>query len=340
MSLSPEDIVDLARAVSATTTKKYITLGLYTFCVYYYLTTLAEEKSTIWPLKWRTGKIIFLVNRYGPIISIGPVIIFGFKSYAVLDPKACTALYISAYITAFYRIVTVTSEVAVLLCLHALLGAKRRYLAMMIALYTGLTLGANLPLIPLFKEASATLPLDQLSAELGYACTWKGSTSIAAVKGLEAAGYVSLAKAICISVLAVTIFVVRYRTQSNTLIHVIRRDSGAHIFSLTTLRLGSAIIGAFQLRLGFESIPNSMVDGMLRTVVPILSCRLLLNMRKIDDAGVRTIVSTLLFNPPQAHPEDDSWDDEDDCSPGLVRYDGIGRQRAGAVDEKRGENLA
>ncbi|KAF6750051.1 hypothetical protein DFP72DRAFT_911676 [Ephemerocybe angulata] len=338
MSLSPEELADLTLEIPIWTLQEYLSLALYSFYFYHFLTTLAEEVSTMWHQKRGTGKMLFFFNRYIPIAGIIQLILLEFRVHTVFTPKGCTALWIGTVVTA--KATTIVSEVALLLCLHALLGASRRYLVLLLAVYTGLTLGGIIPQIGHGSEAASALPIDPIDEALGYACTWENGFTPAATAAYAAAGHVSLAKAVAISALALAIFFVRYRNKTGTLIHIVRRDSGVQILSLTAIRLGGAITAALQLKLGFYNIPVAIVDGLITVLVPILSCRLLLNMRKSGDPIVRTIVSTLLFDPPR--PGEDSEDDFDDgddtdvsASPiEKARFAGLGRKKATALGVK------
>ncbi|KAF5335548.1 hypothetical protein D9611_012188 [Ephemerocybe angulata] len=54
---------------------------------------------------------------------------------------------------------------------------------------------------------------------------------------------------------------------------------------------------------------HSILHGLGVSVVPILANRLLLNMWRTEDPGVRKTVSSILFDPPR--PEEDSEDDDE-----------------------------
>ncbi|KAF6741236.1 hypothetical protein DFP72DRAFT_1084595 [Ephemerocybe angulata] len=286
---------------------------------------MAEEASTIWPQTWRTGKFLFLLTRYAPILTIPPIILTGFRVYVVLSPEICRGLWIAVEI--IYRTTTIASEVVLLLCLYALLGARRRHLVPLAVVYLGLTFGASGSVFKYISEGSLALPSSGLTQDLGYACTLRGTVSISAIEGREIAGYVALAKSIAIWCFAIAIFYVRYKNQSGTLISVLRRDSGVYFFSITAMRLANAIAGTFRHRLGFSNVPDSVLQGILTTVLPILACRLLFNMQKNEDAATPSAVSTLLFEPPR-------WNEGSHAGPGeshgdaveMARYAGLGRR--------------
>ncbi|KAF6745187.1 hypothetical protein DFP72DRAFT_1091782 [Ephemerocybe angulata] len=173
------------------------------------------------------------------------------------------------------------------------------------------------------------MPLSKLDQELGYGCTWAGDLSPNTMKMTGIAGYISLAKATSMAILMLSVFLVRYRNTTGTLLRVLRRDSGLHIFSLIALRLSSAVTRSLQELLGFYSIPDIIVVSAQNTVMPILACRLLLNMRKTGDPGVQKSISSLLFGPPV--PGDNSEVNNDDEPTGIPlravqRFAGLRRQ--------------
>ncbi|KAF6753800.1 hypothetical protein DFP72DRAFT_1046347, partial [Ephemerocybe angulata] len=255
--LTLEEVADMTALVYAWTMEEYI-YPLFSSYIFYYLTTLAEEISIMWPQRWRTGKIVFLVNRYLPLVLIGNSLL---SNWAITS-SVCTGLYIANGIV-LYRVMNLAFEVALLLCLYALLGASQICLALIIATYAGFTLSTTILQIGYFGEASRMLPISQMDRELGYACTWEGKVSPKAARRYAMAGYITLVKSIAISALALFIFFVRYRKHRGTLLQVVRRDSGIYILSLSgmsisvtiarfydsqltliiALRLGSAITG-------------------------------------------------------------------------------------------------
>ncbi|KAF6756061.1 hypothetical protein DFP72DRAFT_1117460 [Ephemerocybe angulata] len=318
MSLSPEELADLIREANV-----WLMQDLY-----HYLTTLGEEVTTIWPQKWRTGEILFILLRYFPICYIILAILMELRIHMDLTPKVCQGVDI-ANTTAIERVILYGAEVAILLCLHALLGARRRYLALLVLIYTGLTIPVIILGNRLDSEVSRTMPLSKLDEELGYGCTWADDFSPNSMKMAVLAGYISLAKATAMAILMLSVFLVRYRKTTGTLLHVLRRDSGVHLFSLIALRLFAAVTNSFVELLGFYNIPDTIAIDAQHTVMPILACRLLLNMRKTEDPSVQKSVSSLLFGAPVSGYN--SEDNDDDEHTGIQlrqvrRYAGLGRQ--------------
>ncbi|KAF6750711.1 hypothetical protein DFP72DRAFT_508578 [Ephemerocybe angulata] len=258
MTLSPEELAALASDVSIWIVQDYIELSLLCFYLYYYLTTLHEEVSAIWPQKWRTGKILFLLIRYTPLVFTLQGAMYDLRTHATFPAEVCGFLGIFTYITS--RVAIIASEVALLFCLHALLDARFRYVVLIAATYWVLTIGNIIALMPryiTYSKMIKVLLVPQLDRELGYACTWISSTS-GTMTWDAISAFLSLIKAVCILALAIFIFFVRYRDQEGTLVAVIRRDGGFYIFTLTPIRLGAAISNALISKLGDFSIPNTV----------------------------------------------------------------------------------
>ncbi|KAF6746098.1 hypothetical protein DFP72DRAFT_638733 [Ephemerocybe angulata] len=134
MSLTPEEISEAISLISGSQMTEYMHLGFRTFFVYYWLTTLATEVNVMWPRRWRWGKALFLANQYFPLICCVFDILMGFRVYIVLPPKACTVMY-QIFLLALNRVYLSSAELTLLLCVHALLGARSIYLACIMATY-------------------------------------------------------------------------------------------------------------------------------------------------------------------------------------------------------------
>ncbi|KAF6765300.1 hypothetical protein DFP72DRAFT_839157 [Ephemerocybe angulata] len=115
----------------------------------------------IWPRKWQVGKILFLLTRYTPMLLIASTILNGYKINVVFPPQVCSGLWLTGQVS--FTITSWSSDtlnprilatVALLLCLYALLGSKRRYLAVLLATHTGLFLGTLLQEIGWMREGS------------------------------------------------------------------------------------------------------------------------------------------------------------------------------------------
>ncbi|KAF6753797.1 hypothetical protein DFP72DRAFT_394037 [Ephemerocybe angulata] len=194
MSLTPQQLARLTQVASASLKLEYADLSIHTVYVYYYLTTLSEEVNVMWPQKWRIGKVLFLFIRYAPLFFM-VTILLNMRVYADLSPKTCTNLWLAFRTTLDFTSI-IASEVALLICLFALLNARRPYVLLLVAIYTGMTLGASIPSLRYDERVAQTLPLTDLEHDLGYACTWAGVSDPDLRLANKKAGYVSLAKAV------------------------------------------------------------------------------------------------------------------------------------------------
>ncbi|KAF6757878.1 hypothetical protein DFP72DRAFT_889252 [Ephemerocybe angulata] len=334
MDLSPEDLAELSSTISIWIAQDYISLGFYCFYGYHYLTTLGEEISTMWPQRWRTGKILFLLLRYTVIAYSILGLLNELRVQTVFSLEVCSALWMGKAV--LYRIYSFASDLVLILCLHALLGAKRRYLALLVASLTAFTLGEIIPQAAYIEQGSRASPIDPLDEGLGYACTYGWAFTAEARQGDKVAIHLAVAQAAWMSALAVTILYMRFRrTRRGALTKILWRDGGLYFLSVTAIRLGISITVALKPRK--YNIPNAINSGLQTVVIPVLACRLLLNMRKSEDPGVCTAVSSLLFDPPSVTSGDSetgsSNDSTSDRAGEVGHYAGLGRRR-GAGKEK------
>ncbi|KAF6747632.1 hypothetical protein DFP72DRAFT_1050029 [Ephemerocybe angulata] len=226
------------------------------------------------------------------------IVAWTFQDYITLGfhtTYVCKALGIGINVAT--RINVACCEIVLLLCLYALLGVKRRFLALIFTIYTALTLGVVLPQLRYIAKTSEMVTPDQLNRELGYACTSGDYTSLASTAGPRIGAYVSLTKGACISALAVVVIYLRYRGQVGSLFGVLRRDSGLYIFSLAALRLGTTII-SYGVELDQYGTTRIVSAILQRVAAPVISCSILLKLRASEDPAVRSVVSSILFDTP------------------------------------------
>ncbi|KAF6753896.1 hypothetical protein DFP72DRAFT_1170653 [Ephemerocybe angulata] len=74
------------------------------------------------------------------------------------------------------------------------------------------------------------------------------------------------------------------------------------------------------------NIPSAVFTQAHKIAVPLLACRLLLNIQKATDPVVRTVVSTILFEPPFPSKDSQATDESTVPTEGA-QYAGLGRQR-------------
>ncbi|KAH8110230.1 hypothetical protein DFH11DRAFT_817171 [Phellopilus nigrolimitatus] len=72
-SLAAQDQIDLLHNINIVRYAAVVALALV---VYDYLITLSDEKRLIWPSRLNAVKIVFLLNRYLPLIAL-PGLVLG-----------------------------------------------------------------------------------------------------------------------------------------------------------------------------------------------------------------------------------------------------------------------
>ncbi|KAF6750257.1 hypothetical protein DFP72DRAFT_911457 [Ephemerocybe angulata] len=297
MDLSTEELSQVTSALGDSLAQEFVQCIFGTVYVYHYLTTVAEEVGAIWPQRWRTGRILFTLTRYTPLLAFPVDMLIGKKVHTTLTPNACEGLWMALYYTR--KVTVISSELVLLLCLHALLGARHIYLISMLLIYASLTITKVILLITsgYITDVSLALPISSLDQYLGYACTWGGTVSPHSMHTYNQTAYISFANGLCTAALALAVIYVRYRAQTGSLIQTIRRDSGIYILSLIAVSFPNAIIAAFHLNEGWSNIIITVLSHLQCNFVPIVACRLLLNIRMPEDRALFSRVSTLLFEP-------------------------------------------
>lgn len=259
--------------------------------------------------------MLFLIIRYNPFVLTLLVLIDNLRNYSVDGPGSCEAISLVRFVVTFIN--NVAPELVLLILLHGVLGTKRRYLALSTSLWMVLSLGVLIPQIMYFQKGTQADAVPRTSDGFnrfgrGYACSWY--MFYPTLKGWESSlrieAFVSLAKSLCTSALAITIFSLRYRSNRGPLVKVVRRDGGVCVLSLAAIRIGLAV--ATGMNLNLQPVSASTSIGLIvhhtftqlqDIVVPMLACRLLLNMRETElDCGAHTITS-IFFAPPRSNGE-------------------------------------
>ncbi|KAF6751855.1 hypothetical protein DFP72DRAFT_906319 [Ephemerocybe angulata] len=230
MSAPSEELARLIVLVCELITQSYISLAFHFFYVYYFATTLIEEVITMWPHQWMAGKILFFVMRYGPLLRIVQMALLETRFYLIFTPKTCSSLFISSFAT--HMVYTYATEAALLICIHALLGSKRKYLVLLGIAYAVPTACILRSQSIWIKEFSRARTIDLLDVELGYSCTWAGALDAQVIQADRVIKYVSVAKASCTAVLALAVYYKRYRGRTGKLI---RSEISGIYFVLTMI---------------------------------------------------------------------------------------------------------
>ncbi|EMD38016.1 hypothetical protein CERSUDRAFT_113129 [Gelatoporia subvermispora B] len=105
--------------------------------VYEYMITLDDEISLVWPSKWSSTKVLYLLNRYSPFLDTALTL---HLVSAVTDPATCARQY-----TILPYLVTVGmgfSQGVLVIRTYALWSCNKYILALHMSINTGLFVGA------------------------------------------------------------------------------------------------------------------------------------------------------------------------------------------------------
>ncbi|KAJ3509491.1 hypothetical protein NMY22_g16270 [Coprinellus aureogranulatus] len=220
-------------------------------------------------------------------------------------------------------------DVAIALCLGALLQAPGFYVYCIVFLSTAMDIvTAVLTLISDFKYPCGIFvqlrmsvahryltlsakPLSELDKELGYTCYGPSPRRWPTAIGLDIRRYASFAATTVLLVLAVICVVVRYKGHSGRLVNIIRRDGGLYYLAVAGVRFTQSIMDTPTIT---QARPLSneglmVLDGMSNIIVPILAQRLMINLRKVDYIGSQPMASKLLFAASTPDSDDDLGDE-------------------------------
>ncbi|RXW16521.1 hypothetical protein EST38_g9332 [Candolleomyces aberdarensis] len=191
------------------------------------------------------------------------------------------------------------AEASLWLCMYALLGARRRYLAILMAIFVAFAISCLVLMLIELTSWKAVRPIDFMQT-LGYTCAYSAS-EVKAQAAVAVVSYIKLAWAALSALIGLTTLLVRYRRQNNNLINVIREEGGIYYLTVIAILLAEAVT-----RTPAERVRQTygIMTMLNRLVTPILSNRLLLQMRTVGDHSAQTAISGILFNPPVASLEE------------------------------------
>ncbi|TEB36983.1 hypothetical protein FA13DRAFT_1091924 [Coprinellus micaceus] len=249
---------DLETAIASWRTQEYIALPFFTLYLHYCISTMEEEVARVHPQKRWTGKIIFYIVRYGTILYIILDLHTSYRTYLQISPVGCKILFITN--SSIKKLIAVTADVTMGLCVSALLGARQMYFIFIILLC------AALPLVTFGLQLRGYIlisaePTSTIDNELGYPCylpdpeaqkaTWPGGS-------LGVFTYLSFARAALLTLLAAVTAFTRYKANGGQLLNVIGRDGGIYYLSTAGVLLSAAIINTPGV-----TQPGGMVSGSL-----------------------------------------------------------------------------
>ncbi|KAJ2922658.1 hypothetical protein H1R20_g14443, partial [Candolleomyces eurysporus] len=187
---------------SKVTIQGYIKVASYVTYLSYYFETMDDEVSVIWPEPWRLGKILFLMTGTLP-------------SELPMSLKSCEV--INTVGNAIGIVQTFSAVASILLCLYALLGAKKKWLfAIFVPYFCSLTVhivGFT------FHNTSGSAVRSPYLPET-FKCTFTSRDP----KGFMMSAYNILVRDGLTALFGVLTFYKRYRDQDNSLIRVMKRD--------------------------------------------------------------------------------------------------------------------
>ncbi|KAF6755198.1 hypothetical protein DFP72DRAFT_1169812 [Ephemerocybe angulata] len=287
---------------------EHSTLAASSLYAYHYLLTLDDEVAHIWPQKWTLGKVVFLLARYMPFLRIATDTCLNVRIWASFGEQVCVSLVWLFSLSYHFQTVASDGEktfarasispvnlttitAAFLLCVYALLGAERIHSTVLLAVYSAFTVAIS-ALLVISLVSSKYVSSQNLSYDAqhnGQACHILFDARVHIYEKIS--DYLIISGTIVAALLGVLTIVIRYRSQNNSLINVIRRDGGMFYLSALALRLSTMIIALPNIQVHVYNLIYTTQEVAL----PMLAAGLILNVRKIDDPGTRDRISTLIF---------------------------------------------
>ncbi|KAF6751905.1 hypothetical protein DFP72DRAFT_467939 [Ephemerocybe angulata] len=265
-SMSEADFVRIS--VMLTTIATRLQISAYTAYISHYFETLADEVGLIWPERWMLGKVLFLLTRYSVFLRIIFELFGSFPSELPLSVETCAALSLVAY--AMSTIVTYSAIGSILLCMYALLGARRKWLPLCLFPFFG-SLIVNVVGVTLDFRSST--PFSDPNLPSTYKCNFSASDR----RWWTMSAYNILARDIWMLLLGGLTIYLRYRSQKNSLLTVIKRDGAVFYLGACSISIFAAIWYAPGVIVPDDYSATTLIGQVLR---PILAIQLLLNMKK------------------------------------------------------------
>ncbi|KAF6742454.1 hypothetical protein DFP72DRAFT_938179 [Ephemerocybe angulata] len=329
----PPEIVNIIRVWHV---QEDILAAGYSAYIYSFLTTFDDEVSEIWSQSWKSGKILFMIIRYSPFVDFAFNSTLGYPAGYDISLKTCRAFQWIVEASSFIR--TNATEAALLLCLYALLGTKRRYFVIFFAFFVSYTV-VTLSLMIKSIMITESVPLFDFEKELRYACAFGPIDDFKYMSSVY--NYVVLSRTAITAALSIATLAIRYRRQEGSLINVIRQDGGVYYIGTILIRLANSII--LSPKISTEVVQYGIVNTLYRCAVPILVAHLLINVKKIGTRGghettrVGEIVSTLMFDAPKITGVETEDQGGDDTAGDSVVVEDVAESKIGEKDGKPGQ---
>ncbi|TEB28645.1 hypothetical protein FA13DRAFT_1711663 [Coprinellus micaceus] len=285
---------------------------------YYVLTTMDREISLIFPQAWTRGKLLYVVIRYGFVVSICLLLSTNYRNQLVLDPVVSASPFRStdersdsSRIARHWPSRQVS--LGFLSFLHAKLfpPLKSRVVAELALCLSALNQSKGLYTLGLLTICLSVPCIDivfSTIANVQYPHQWDHITSLYTGRTLRF--FLGVFTVTWLMVEPIKIFF-RYRGNRGRLLQIMRRDGGLYSISLIgwpVLRRRESTheryLSNYQIAPP-ETYPASTLYNVIGDIlVPILAQRLMVNIRQVDSMGSQPFASKLLFAPPEPGSED------------------------------------
>ncbi|TEB23669.1 hypothetical protein FA13DRAFT_1818331 [Coprinellus micaceus] len=258
-----------------------------------YFETFQDEILYIWPDKLGAGTVLFLTSRYITVLRLPLEILPWFPTGARPSLKVCQACYNSAF--AFTIVGTITTTFSLVLCAHALLGARKRYLGVILFVTSAFFIAA------IGTSAKYMFSARWIVSDVPWLtpCSFESEEYLIGINA-----YLAVSREALLAVLMASTIYVRYMGQKGSLVNVMRRDVGFYFSVLVVLGVLHAIFRSPGTPVRDK---YNVITALRMVLYPIMANRVLLNIRKTRDWRIKTnVISTLLFAPTASNAESES----------------------------------
>ncbi|GJE97729.1 hypothetical protein PsYK624_139500 [Phanerochaete sordida] len=235
----------------------------YVVLVYDYVLTLDDEISFIWTGGWTRARMLYLVDRYWPIVNLIPSII----SLNLDSPPAKFCDFCYAWFTFSNLVTQFTTTLILILRLYAMFGSCKKLLIFLLSLQISLlTLQGTMTI---FMTGGAKLmPLSHVSGCLPGHWVLRPW-----VYGMPAAVLdTTLFSLVTIKSLQ---YFLRQETRTPELFVVMLADSMLYFASVFAILVANLLMWQFGGATLFVALPQTLIVAH-----SIIGCRMLLNVRK------------------------------------------------------------
>ncbi|TEB21126.1 hypothetical protein FA13DRAFT_1800241 [Coprinellus micaceus] len=263
--------------------------------VYHYCLTIGEEVTYIWSHRWTTGRILFTMARYLPMLRIASSILLEVRMKTVFPTGACRALAFIFMLSHLFA--SIAADGTFVLCIYALLGSRRRWMLVLGTLYIGVSIPLLVLTVLYLLGRESKLPGSGVEAELGYACGFYSGKSD---KYGGVMDYLTIGVTMIVATIGTVVVVIRYRDHKSKLLDVFRKDGTVFYVLALSLRLTAALVDTP----GIANFDRYNIAWSLHAlIIPILATKLMTHLRKTNEHALSsTVISSLIFEHHQDGP--------------------------------------